>query len=547
MCTSLTEGNERKLASMRDKLISTAIPLISTIPGNIDQGASKYGDQEGKQGQSFAQTLESRLAVQLPGSTRTNSVSNAKVVHEGIEIQPRSATSKTVVADKEEAEGKPGAIPTTKTVIDDLSQTNDGSAPKVQVGSSTTPNTEQEQEPAEPAVHVAQRINTGVETIGSQVQSQPLLPASTSSNGAKEADGEHGGNRKTSSSLSAQHHTSRDGGSTQGSGSLSAIPVEPGASSVSSISEPVSQKQIIVNANEPSDLVATRNAVIKESLPLLGAGPQVIQRSVDGASSKAAIPTTGQVNAEPASAGATVKPGDAVISSSTNEASSAVAVDHVASSHSVPMHDAVLSFADTQVAISSQVIPPILEGKVAAAQSVIPSTTAGSTVGQSDSHLEVGGGPSYQSPHILTASPTTLEVGVQTETHGWLKVRAEISDGGAVNASVSASSTSGQEMLRHELPSISNFLAKENVSVALVVVHGTADTQTALQAGTEAPDQRQQAANGDQRQRGQGAEQPNQDEAHGTGSHLGGADDDVAVPSTGFPYTTAGNWLSVRA
>ena len=72
---------------------------------------------------------------------------------------------------------------------------------------------------------------------------------------------------------------------------------------------------------------------------------------------------------------------------------------------------------------------------------------------------------------MLTATPTSLEVGIQNGTHGWLKVRAEMADGGVVNASVSAASSAGQEMLHRELPALTAYLQEEKVAVNAVIVH----------------------------------------------------------------------------
>jgi len=82
--------------------------------------------------------------------------------------------------------------------------------------------------------------------------------------------------------------------------------------------------------------------------------------------------------------------------------------------------------------------------------------------------------PSFEEvPRMLTATPTSLEVGIQNGTHGWLKVRAEISDGGAINASVSSASSSAQEILHRELPSISAYLEQEKIAVNSLVVQSS--------------------------------------------------------------------------
>ena len=77
-------------------------------------------------------------------------------------------------------------------------------------------------------------------------------------------------------------------------------------------------------------------------------------------------------------------------------------------------------------------------------------------------------------PQMLQATPNSLEVGVASGTHGWLKIRAEMSGAGVVNASLSTASSSGQEMLHRELPSLTAYLQSERVAVHTVVVQPVA-------------------------------------------------------------------------
>ena len=76
-------------------------------------------------------------------------------------------------------------------------------------------------------------------------------------------------------------------------------------------------------------------------------------------------------------------------------------------------------------------------------------------------------------PKMLLATHTALEVGVQSETHGWLKVRAELTDSGAVNASLSTTSSASQTTLHRELPELTAYLQEEKLSVNSIVVHST--------------------------------------------------------------------------
>jgi hypothetical protein len=154
-------------------------------------------------------------------------------------------------------------------------------------------------------------------------------------------------------------------------------------------------------------------------------------------------------------------------------------------------------------------------------------------------------------PRTLSATPTALEVGIPDGTHGWLKVRAEITDGGVVNASVSASSAASQEMLHRELPSLTAYLQSEKVAVNSVVVHPTAGTGTeslGYSAGTDsgASGQTPQGSHegGEQRQNSVNAAM---EATENVSSYrdLRDVGTDGTLPLTA--YEGGGSWLSVRA
>jgi len=152
-------------------------------------------------------------------------------------------------------------------------------------------------------------------------------------------------------------------------------------------------------------------------------------------------------------------------------------------------------------------------------------------------------------PRMLGATPTSLEVGIQNGTHGWLKVRAEMTDGGVVNASVSAASSAGQEMLHRELPALTAYLQEEKVAVNAVAVHGpsSAGTDARSFSGTDgAGGQTPQRSNGgeDQHQNLKKATLNGSDEAM-TYRSLHGVDEDGSLPLAAF--VSGGSWLSVRA
>jgi len=151
-------------------------------------------------------------------------------------------------------------------------------------------------------------------------------------------------------------------------------------------------------------------------------------------------------------------------------------------------------------------------------------------------------------PRMLTATPTALEVGIQNGTHGWLKVRAEMADGGVVNASVSAASSAGQEMLHRELPAMTAYLQEEKVAVNAIVVHAP------LAAGAESGSSTgMDGAGGQTPQRNsEEGEQQNVGKSISDGSDkattyrsLHGIDEDGSLSLA--TYASGGNWLSVRA
>ena len=152
-------------------------------------------------------------------------------------------------------------------------------------------------------------------------------------------------------------------------------------------------------------------------------------------------------------------------------------------------------------------------------------------------------------PRMLTATPTSLEVGIQSGTHGWLKVRAEMTDGGVVNASVSAASSAGQEMLHRELPGLTAYLQQEKVAVNAVVVHGSsaagADARSSSgtdSAGGQTP---QRSSEGEQQHQSLGKATLNSSEETMAYGSLHGVDEDGSLPLAA--YANGGTWLSVRA
>lgn len=168
---------------------------------------------------------------------------------------------------------------------------------------------------------------------------------------------------------------------------------------------------------------------------------------------------------------------------------------------------------------------------------------------------EQGGGlgviaePAEAIPTMLKATPTALEVGIQDGTHGWLKVRAEMADGGGVNASVSAVSSTGQEMLHRELPGITAYLQQEKVDVNAIAVHapsvvGAEQRSSAGMSGAGGQTSHGGHDGGEPRQNLREEMAAGPDGALSYQS-LHGVDEDGSLSLA--TYASGGSWLSVRA
>jgi hypothetical protein len=161
--------------------------------------------------------------------------------------------------------------------------------------------------------------------------------------------------------------------------------------------------------------------------------------------------------------------------------------------------------------------------------------------------------PTEATPRVLTATPTALEVGIQNGTHGWLRVRAEMADGGGVSASVSAASSAGQEMLHRELPALTAYLQQEKVAVSAVVVHVPAAAGADVRGSSGSSGMGNTGGEISQRS-GEGGEQRRDEDgkalANGAEEAMiapvsQGVDEGGSLPLAS--YAVGGGWLSVRA
>ncbi len=145
----------------------------------------------------------------------------------------------------------------------------------------------------------------------------------------------------------------------------------------------------------------------------------------------------------------------------------------------------------------------------------------------------------------LVATPKVLEIGVASDAHGWLRVRAEVDGAGEISAAVVATSAGAAEGLHRELPAISAYLAGEQVGLSSLVVHAAGSvvaTQDAMYgagagaAGAGAESGSNQAPRSSLPQFPGGAQD---------GTDLEDASAMLAVPTAVFGNGT-GSWLSVR-
>jgi hypothetical protein len=173
---------------------------------------------------------------------------------------------------------------------------------------------------------------------------------------------------------------------------------------------------------------------------------------------------------------------------------------------------------------------------------------------QEESRTVATAAPASEWHRTLIATPTTLEVGIANGTHGWLKVRAEMTGGGQVNASLSAASSAGQEMLHRELSSLTAYLQEERVGVNAVVLHASTGDSGSQQFsgamdGNGGRGQMQQSA-------GQGGDGGNNTEAAVLSDRsedafysegLSGVSANGWLAPAIYAGGVAGGWLSVRA
>jgi hypothetical protein len=114
------------------------------------------------------------------------------------------------------------------------------------------------------------------------------------------------------------------------------------------------------------------------------------------------------------------------------------------------------------------------EIRAASAMLVAQGPTAEGALSSPTTQLQASATSGDVLPHtMLGSSATSLEVGVASGTHGWLKIRAEMTGSGEVNASLTGGSSIAANRLRDDLPALSSYLQAEKVQVSGLNVHTT--------------------------------------------------------------------------
>jgi hypothetical protein len=164
-------------------------------------------------------------------------------------------------------------------------------------------------------------------------------------------------------------------------------------------------------------------------------------------------------------------------------------------------------------------------------------------------------GPDRTGHQVLVSNPAQLDVGVFDNTRGWLRIRAELSPGGAVNASLTAG-PAAYEPLRAALPEMANYLQSEAVSVNKIAIHRIAEDPSVMGASAQG----QQNAGTPAHSAGQEQAQTGAEVSQGPLDQRSTRAVDAAVPmgglslvipqfpgAFGFTGNNCGSWLNVCA
>lgn len=190
-----------------------------------------------------------------------------------------------------------------------------------------------------------------------------------------------------------------------------------------------------------------------------------LAHAVSGGPAKAAnLPADGKASDAPASTDAIAKPFAAILSA---------AIPDQATPHAATVATPAAP-APAAAMVSTGAAAPFTH---AASHPAVAQNLATSAVSTHEGPLGANGSSSLatesssdpQSHRIIQATPTTLEVGVPNGAEGWLKVRAEVGNGGEITASLSAATSTGQDTLHRQLPALNAYLHEERVAVTTTV------------------------------------------------------------------------------
>jgi hypothetical protein len=148
---------------------------------------------------------------------------------------------------------------------------------------------------------------------------------------------------------------------------------------------------------------------------------------------------------------------------------------------SVPAAASSVGHAVTPVTVA-MVSSPVVHAM--GAQEGIAARLPGAT--EKDTSVYAASSDTHQT---ISATPTSLEVGVRSGTEGWLRIRAEVGGEGEVKASLSAASDGGQAMLERQLPALNAYLHSEQMAVTTTVSDRSFSAATSNHGG--APQERQ--------------------------------------------------------
>ncbi len=209
-------------------------------------------------------------------------------------------------------------------------------------------------------------------------------------------------------------------------------------------------------------VVAPQLEVVREATPV-SASARGVALKTEGTAVKDGK-TKASVDGSADAAASSIVP--AVLADASNGLSSPVALAGSAAGRAVTAGETAAQPAQVAPHIAGPATHPVsgsLESTVAAR--VQGAASAGAVAESASAGAQVG-----ESHRTLLSTPTTLEVGVQSGTQGWLRIRAEVGDQGAVNASLAAGTSGGSSLLHSQLPALNAFLHSEQMAVTTTVV-----------------------------------------------------------------------------